>query len=310
MARPTKEAMMRRFLTVLAVLLGVFATSRSASAQEIQLTGPLAGAPAVRQLRLHRAGRFEIAPSINFTLLDEYQRTILVGGRINYNVTEWFALGVWGAFGAVKTPTGLSDRIQEVTQNRRDYPNSPGSEPNGVGTDAMGNPVGTSINNLLTRASVGPTFKNQLGTIKQVIAPQITFIPFRGKLAIFQKIFVDTDAYIFGGPAFVGLQERKDCGSDVGVDCAGNFDTSTRTTIAPTFGLGLSFYMGKFMNLGLEWRGLPYSWNTGGFDNRGGGPDGRFPDNKINSSDREFKFNMLLGVNLGFSFPANIKSSE
>ena len=108
LARPMKEAMMRRFLTILAVLLGIFATSRSASAQEIQLTGPLAGAPAVRQLRLHRAGRFELAPGIAFTLLDEYQRTILVGGRLNYNITEWLALGVWGAFGAVKTTTDTS----------------------------------------------------------------------------------------------------------------------------------------------------------------------------------------------------------
>jgi hypothetical protein len=299
MASPTKEAMMRRFLTVLAVLLGVFATSRSASAQEIQLTGPLAGAPAVRQLRLHRAGRFEIAPSIAFTLLDEYQRTILVGGRLNYNVTEWFSLGVWGAFGAIKTTTGLSDHIQEVTHNRRSGDPAVGGEPNNY-------PTNISINNLLTRASVGDPFKNQLGTIKQVIAPQLTLIPFRGKLAIFQKIFVDTDAYIFGGPAFVGLQERSDCESN----CDQVFTTQTRTAIAPTFGLGLSFYMGKFMNLGLEWRALPFAWNTGGFDNRGGGPDGRFPDNKINKDDREFKFNMLLGVNLGFSLPANLKSSE
>jgi hypothetical protein len=286
-------------LTVLAVLLGVFATSRSASAQEIQLTGPLAGAPAVRQLRLHRAGRFELAPGIAFTLLDEYQRSILVGGRLNYNITEWLALGVWGAVGAVKTTTGLSDHIQEVTHNRRSGDPAVGGEPNTY-------PDSISINNLLTRASVGDPFKTQLGTIKTVIAPQLTLIPFRGKLAIFQKIFVDTDAYIFGGPAFVNLQEREDCETD----CATHFGTQTRTAIAPTFGLGLSFYMGKFMSLGLEWRALPYAWNSGGFDNRGGNPDGRFPDNKINKDDREFKFNMLLGVNLGFTFPTTLKSSE
>jgi len=255
----------------------------------------------VRQLRLHRAGRFEIAPSISFTLLDEYQRTILVGGRLNYNITEWLAIGVWGAFGAIKTTTGLSDHIQEVTHDRRFGAPAPGPmEPNG----ANGGPI--SINNLLTQASVGDPFKNQLGTIKTVIAPQLTLIPFRGKLAIFQKIFVDTDAYIFGGPAFVGLQERQDCESN----CQTSFGTQTRTAIAPTFGLGLSFYMGKFVNLGLEWRALPYAWNSGGFDNRGGAPDGRFPDNKINKDDREFKFNMLLGLNLGFTFPTTLKSSE
>src|SRR5687768_3142117 len=50
----------------------VVAAPSSASAQEIQLTGPLKGAPAVRQLRLYREGRLEIAPTVSFTLLDEY----------------------------------------------------------------------------------------------------------------------------------------------------------------------------------------------------------------------------------------------
>ena len=80
--------------------------------------------------------------------------------------------------------------------------------------------------------------------------------------------------------------------------------------IAPTFGLGLSFYIGKWVSLGLEWRGLPYAWNTGGFDTHGGAPDGRFPDNKINKDDREFQFNQLLSVNVGVFLPTTLKSSE
>jgi hypothetical protein len=296
---PTKEAMMRRFLTVLAVLLGVFTASTSATAQEIQLTGPLAGAPAVRQLRLHRQGRIEIAPTISFTLLDEYQRTILIGGRLNYNITDWLAIGGWFAGGVVQTTTGLSDHIQEVTAQRRGPTGEPNNYPNNI-----------SVNNLLTRASIGDPFKNQLGTINSIISPQITLVPFRGKLAIFQKIFVDTDAYIFGGPAFIGLKERSDCPTADGVDCTGVFTTQTRTAIAPTFGLGLTFYMGNFASLGLEWRGIPFAWNTGGFDTHGGAPDGRFPDNKINKDDREFKFNQLLSISLGFYFPTKVKNSE
>lgn len=298
---------MRRLLTVLAVLLGVVLASGNASAQEIQLTGPLAGAPAVRQLRLHRQGRLEVAPTISFTLLDEYQRTILVGGRLNYNITDWLAIGAWVAFGAVHTTTGLSDHIEQVTNDpvtgrRGALPPAGNGEPNNYPNDI-------SVNNLLTRSSIGSPFKNQLGTINTVISPQITLVPFRGKLAIFQKIFVDTDAYIFGGPAFIGLTERADCPSDTAPDCT-VFSTANRTAIAPTFGLGLSFYMGQFMSLGLEWRGLPFAWNTGGFDTHGGAPDGRFPDNKINKDDREFKFNQLLSVSLGFYFPTTPKSSE
>jgi hypothetical protein len=255
-------------------------------------------------MRLHRAGRFEVSPVISFTLLDEYQRTILVGGRLNFNITDWLAIGGWIAGGVVHTTTGLSDHIEEVTNGPNGRRNTePNMYPNNI-----------SVNNLLTRASIGSPFKDQLGTINSVISPQITLVPFRGKLAIFQKIFVDTDAYIFGGPAFVGLKERADCPSTDVPDCNGApnapFPTSNRTAIAPTFGLGLSFYMGQFMSLGLEWRGLPFAWNTGGFDTHGGAPDGRFPDNKVNKDDREFKFNMLLSASLGFYFPTKIKSSE
>jgi hypothetical protein len=284
------EEKMRRFLAVLAVLLGTVLASGSALAQEIQLTGPLAGAPAVRKLRFHRKNRFEIAPTVSFSLLDEFQRTILVGGRLNYNISDWLAIGVWGAFGAVHATTALTDHINEVTQARRVNEN-------------VGNTV--SINNRLTAASIGTDFKQQLGTIQWIASPQVTFVPFRGKLAIFQKIFVDTDAYVFIGPAFIGLKERADC-----TDCAGNFATTTRTQIAPTFGLGLSFYIGSVASLGLEWRGIPFAWNTGGFDTHGGAPDGRFPDNKITSEDREFKFNQVISLNLGFSFPTEVRASQ
>jgi hypothetical protein len=285
------EEKMRRFLAVLAVLLGTVLASGSALAQEIQLTGPLAGAPAVRKLRFHRKNRFEIAPTVSFTLLDEFQRTILVGGRLNYNLADWLAIGVWGAGGAVHVTTALTDHINQVTQQRRiDEGNVPGN---------------ISINNRLTAGSIGTDFKQQLGTIKWIVSPQVTLVPFRGKLAIFQKIFVDTDAYIFGGPAFVGLTEREDC-----TNCVGDFATKARTQIAPTFGLGLSFYMGGFASLGLEWRGIPFAWNTGGFDTHGGAPDGRFPDNKITSDDREFKFNQVISINLGFYFPTEVRASQ
>jgi hypothetical protein len=293
-----KEAMMRRIVTVLCALLAICASTR-ASAQEIQLTGPLAGAPAVRQLRLHRQSRVEIAPSVSFTLLDEYQRTILPGGRITYNLADWLAIGVWGAFGAVKVPTGLTDRIQAITAARR-APVEEGGENNDY-------PTNISINNLRTRESIGTNgFKNQLGRIDFIVSPQVTLVPFRGKLAIFQKIFVDADAFVFGGPAIIGLTERQTCESN----CAEAFGLQTRTAIAPTFGLGFNFYLAKFLALGLEWRGIPFAWNTGGFDTRGANPDGRFPDNKITDQDREFKFNQVLTVNLGFYIPTKPRSSE
>jgi hypothetical protein len=309
--------MMRRILKGLLPVVGLMAVSGQAAAQEIQVTGPLAGAPAVRNLRQHRKGRFELAPAVSFTLLDEYQRHILVGARLNYNITDWLAIGVWGAYGAVKITTGLSDQIQEKTQQRFDPKNPDYAKPV------------EETSRKLTALNVGQDLKAQLGAINWVAAPQITAVPFRGKLAIFEKIFVDTDAYFFAGPAFVGLSERADCGGSTGTDCsqrnpdgprtasgqatAGTVTTkpnASRVAIAPTFGLGLSFYTGRWTSFGIEWRALPFAWNTGGFDTKGGGDGERFPDNKVDKSDQQFKFNQMITLSFGMYFPTELKVSE
>ncbi len=287
--------MMRRFLTALVGALGVMAIASAAEAQEIQLTGPLAGAPATRHMRLYRKGRFEVAPTASFTLLDEYRRTILFGGRLQYNITDWLGIGGWGAFGAISTTTDLSDQIDAVApRNARTAVNIPNCPPGSAGC---------------------PKFGDQLAKMQWVAAPQVQFVPFRGKLAIFQQIFVDTDAYLHAGVAFIGLQERGDCGTGTGgaADCITpnkSFALQNRTAIAPTFGLGLSFYASDFISLGVEYRALPFSWNRAGFDSAGSGPNQKFPDNKIDSNDQSFKFNQMITIAVGFSLPTKPGISE
>lgn len=80
--------------------------------------------------------------------------------------------------------------------------------------------------------------------------------------------------------------------------------------IAPTFGLGLQFYVSSWGAFGVEWRGLPFERNTGGFDNHGGGPNGEFPDLKIDSRDREFKFNQMITISFGVSLPFDYDIGE
>jgi len=179
--------MKRRFVSaILATLcaVGILASGGPAVAQEIQLTGPLKGAPAVRHLRLYREGRLELAPSVSFTLLDEYRRTILIGGQLNYNLLDWLAVGVWGAAGAISTTTDLADRIDATA------PRDPLTADN--------------INHSQSPFGGNASFDNHTAKISYVVAPQLTFTPFRGKLAIFNKIFVDTDFYVAGGVGFVG----------------------------------------------------------------------------------------------------------
>jgi len=281
---------MRRFVTLLvsaALAAGaLLAAETDANAQEIQLTGPLAGAPAARKLRLYREGRFELAPTTSFTLLDEYRRTIFVGGRLQYHIKDWLGVGVWGAYGVVSSTTDLTDQIDAV-----------------------------AIRNNRTAANVAPkNFGDQTAKLTYVAAPQATFVPFRGKFAIFQKIFVDTDAYLHGGVAFVGVQERGNCGGSGQPLCTdpSSFALASRTAIAPTFGLGLNFYVSELLSIGLEYRALPFSWNRAGFDSRGAGNNGKFPNvpPKIDDQDQTFKFNQMITIALGISLPTHAKVSD
>lgn len=293
--------MKRRFVTAVCALLAsatALCSSGSADAQELQLTGPLKGAPAVRHMKLYRQGRFELDPTVTFSLLDEYERAILVGARLNYNITDWLAIGVWGAAAVVNTPTDLANKIN-VTSPR----------------DKL---TATNVNHTLGGSTSAPTFGNasflnQLATISYVIAPQLTFIPFRGKLALFNKIFVDTDFYVAGGAAIVGIQERVDCGgggNEPSCIQEFSFERTGKTKFTGTFGFGLSFYPSDFVSFGVEYRAIPFSWNRAGFDSRGSGPNDNFPDGQVNGEDETFKFNQFVTVNLGFSFPTQPKISE
>ena len=227
----------------------------AASAQEIQLTGPLAGAPSVRKLRLYRQGRFEIAPGVGFTLLDEYKRTIFVTGRLQYNIFDWLGIGVFGGFGALSLSTDLTDKIEDTApRNSRTAVNVP---PDGRGR----------------------SFADQTGKLKYMAAPQVTFSPFRGKLALFQKLFVDTDLYVHGGVAFVGVKERKDCTDCTPARCVvrDGHAHGDRADVRPR---PHALHAG-LVSVNIEYRAFPFSWNRGGFDSRGAPPDASFPDNKI-----------------------------
>ncbi len=195
--------MMRRFVkTVSAVLAGCAALvslvslPAAANAQEIQLTGPLAGAPAGRYLRLHRAGRFEVALGSSFTLLDQYLRTAMPGATLTYHFTDWIGVGVFGGYGFQST-TGLTDELQTQAVG---------------GYNCSGRPFTTACQLTAVNLTHGNLANDQLAHITWMVAPQVVAVPFRGKFSLFSSLFMDTDVDIFAGAAFIGLKERAECG--------------------------------------------------------------------------------------------------
>ncbi len=257
-------------------------------AQEVQITGPLAGAPAVRKMRLYRKGRVQLQPFLGFTIRDEFSRSLMFGLQANYHFTEWLGLGFWGGFAGVNLDTQLTKEV-----------------------DSKG--VSTDRNRLSLPSRQG--FDSQIATLTWAAAIQATFIPLRGKLALFQKVFSDTDFYIFGGAAFIGLEERADVSDGSVCSAPGQacLDTQTarssRVAIAPTFGAGLTMYFNEYLGLSVEWRGLPFAWNTSGTD-ESGSPAGDFPDGQIDSDDRRFQFNQMINIGLVFYLPVHARITD
>jgi hypothetical protein len=235
---------------------------------------------------------------------------MIAGGRLQFNFTDWLAIGGWGGVGVSIGPTALTEKIQKVNATRHAQ-TAPGatcdaSSPAALQASAMKEECkGPLLTKRLTEVNLGPDMEKQLGKIDWVAAPQITLTPFRGKLALFQSIYLDTDMYISAGPAFVGLTERKNCDP-----CGGKYQTASRMAIAPTFAVGLSFYVNKWSALGFEYRGLPFAWNIGGFDTAGGGKDKAFPDNRITDADQRFRFNQMMTISYNFYLPTQYKVSE
>jgi outer membrane beta-barrel protein len=285
---------MRKLTASTLALLTAFgviaATEHTARAQEIVLTGPLKGAPPVKKLRLYRQGRFELAPVGAFTLLDEYEHSYMVGARATYYFTDWIGVGVWGGY-FFNTPTDLTSQIDGIA-------------PRDTLTQSNVAPCAPSDATTASTCKGGsPTFADQTAKLSWAVFAQVTAVPFRGKLALFQALFVDTEAYLFAGAGAVGVDQRVTCGPGTGgpsCNDQASFALASGAKIAPTFGIGLTFFLNDIVNLGVEYRALPFSWNRGGFDSRGSGPGGNFPDGKVNGDDETFKFNQVIGVSVGF----------
>ncbi len=297
--------MTKHTIISLAVACGILfgALPEVAHAQEVQITGPLAGQPSVRHMRVYREGRVQLAPFANFTLQDEFSRTIGFGATLSYHLTDWFGIGAWGFFAPIHIDTALTDQVVQTGQ--------------------------TTDRNALSLPQRG-LFNQQIGNIDWAAALQLTFIPLRGKLSLFQKIFLDADLYISLGFGFVGVSERADVTSESGFcatapsptapandDCvATQTARASRVAPAPTFAVGLSIYANEYMALNLEWRAMPFAWNTSGTDEGGrnelGVADnsGAFPDHAISSADRAFHLNHMFIIGWSFYLPSHARISE
>jgi hypothetical protein len=266
----------------------------TASAQDVHLSGPLAGATSVKKLRLWRDTRLHVEPFFAFTIGDEYARSLIVGGEVRFHFVDWFGIGGWGGYTVGKLNTNLTREIRDKGVTR---------DPNRLDLPSREN------------------YPDQVGRVNWWSGVEVHFTPFRGKLAMFQKVFFDADLDFFVGAAFVGVEERADTeiqrdsvttpqyctaiGETTPQDpgCLGSqLDRSKRTVIAPSFGVSFNAFFHDFLGIALRWRGIPFKYNTGGTDNNN--------DGQIDSSDRLKQFNNMFTVGLIFVLPPKIKTTD
>ena len=280
---------------ILIAALASLSTASKANAQVVYIEGPLAGQPAVRNMRLYREKRVHLKPFFGFTLQDEYSKAFLFGAQVGYYFTDWIGIDALFGYAPAQAKTDLTKEIENQGQT-------------------------TDVNALSLPSR--ERFSDQIGQIDWMAGAQVTFIPLRGKLSLFQKVFLDTDFYVFGGVAAVGVEERASvtdpsiCGTapPAGADetnacIATQLERSSRVAIAPTFGIGLTMYINEWSGIFLEWRGLPFAWNTSGTDERGD-PRGGFPDGVLDSEDRIFHFNHMMTIGATFALPTKTKITE
>jgi outer membrane beta-barrel protein len=324
---------MKRFILALAFAVvaigGTTACPTPVQAQEILLEGPLAGAPAVRKVTQYRKMRFSVGPQIAYTFLAPYMHVMLVGGRAEFNITDWLGVGLVGYY-AFNFSNNLTDYISTSH-------NAAGGET--IPTDSNW-PSYTGAAN----------FEDQVALMKGMYLAQVNFIPFRGKMSMFNKVFVAIDGAIFLGGGVVQFEEREACDGSQNEDGSfndgcGDYDQFKESRppdtdlIAPTrvtqfggaftWGVGVMAYVNDWFALNLEFRMTPFKWNAGGTDEAGQsasmfeyseypvGSDnpgdaywrtaskgsGDYPDGKIGDEDRTWNLNMNIALGFIFYFP-------
>jgi outer membrane beta-barrel protein len=321
---------MKRITIALAfALLSLCGGTKIASAQEILLEGPLAGAPAVRKLVKYRELRFSAGPQFGYTILNNYEHNFLVGARLEFNILDWLSVGAI-AYYSFNAPTKLTQHIANST-------------------DIGGQPTTPSESNFPSYTGA-ENFENQVSLLKGMYLAQIAVVPLRGKLSMFEKLFVAIDGAIFVGGGIIQLNERKDCtGEDTNGDgvidlCGGlsqipddNGDYGSvqrvnRITGTFTVGAGFMAYFNDWFALNLEYRVAPFKWNEAGTDESGKAgkqweltaPDssspptwspvsrgsGDYPDGNINKKDRIWNSNQSIAIGFIFYFPFEPKITE
>ncbi len=277
--------------------LGLVLIASPAMAKEKK--NPLEGTPAVRHRLELRKGRFEVGPSIAFTLNRAVRDSVLFGLKLEYHMFDTLSIGAEVA-GGVSYNTGLANELKDSYEEAGNLTKDP-SEGQGLSWEKL---------------------EKRMSDIVMAGDIRLTWTPIYGRIAIFSKLFMLYDFYIFGG---FGMAVTKNRGDPAEFGNAAVDDANEGFRPGLTLpGLGLRVYINNFVALGFEVKNIMFEDNETGSDQTRGLEDDEIAQfnacsNKgstgcvpylINADDRTFSMHWLLGVNATFFFPMQPKISR
>lgn len=257
--------------------LGAFAVTALAlpGVAHAQRRSPLADAPAIRKRLELRETRFEIGVGAGSTIGQDYFHSVFVNGRLAFHLTDWFALGVVGGFGAANIETAYHERLS------------------GSLSDMM-----PAVNREPTRTVANDSMQK----IKWMVAAQAEFVPFTGKYSLFGKIFAHYDFYAFAGAGLLGVEPTNSAipactDTGMGQSCA-----LSGAKPGPTAGLGLHTFFNQFVALNVELRDFVAQLNPSGRDENG--------DGFARSDDAKWSSTFMVMGNVMIFFPTVASISQ
>jgi outer membrane beta-barrel protein len=255
---------------------------------------PLAGAPAIRKRVELRDKRFELGAGAAATLGQDFYNAVFVNLRAGFHITDSFGLslnsGVFNLTPDMKTD--FHSQLAKALGTSGRLPNSPNPDP----TDKTPTPDDAAA---------------AANRISMFVIPQLDVVPFTGKLALFSKLFMSYDVYVFGGVGAVNLVKKGQvdpnyCGpdpTDQSANPAPRCAPYAGMKLAGSGGVGMHAFVNDYFAINLEVRDLIYKNNASGRDVNG---DGVTDKHDLNWTWH----NWLIGLNATFFLPAKAKISH
>jgi outer membrane beta-barrel protein len=271
--------MNRHILSVTALLVAASAAGRQGQAEAAR-RNPLEGQPAIRHRLELRKLRFEATPFAGFTMLQDFNNTILGGAKLGFHVFDWLSIN--GIFaGGTAVGTGLKDTVLQTLR-------APGG-----GCGAVG--PGPIMDVCLAEQA--------MNYIAWFGAAEAELRPFGGKFSLFGKGFFHYDLYFGMGMAFVGLKNKL---PQQPADCSGSavnqFGCNQGMKIGPTGAIGLQMFFNDWIALNLEYRFIYIKDNQAGRDtNR---------DRTVNDNDLKYDGKSVITVGAAIFFPTTAAISK